>query len=122
MIQESIENYLETIYMLKLKKSNVRAVDVAEEMGYSKPTISIVIKKLKEQGLLSVETDGNIILSDEAVKIASHIYERHVFLTKMFVSLGVDKETAAEDACKLEHDISDETFECIKEHAKKVLE
>ena len=122
MIQESIENYLETIYMLKLKKSNVRAVDVAAEMGYSKPTISIVIKKLKEQGLLSVETDGDIILSDEAVKIASHIDERHVFLTKMFVSLGVDKETAAEDACKLEHDISDETFECIKEHAKKVLE
>lgn len=122
MIQESIENYLETIYMLKLKKSSVRAVDVAEEMGYSKPTISIVMKKLREQGLVCVEDDGDIILSGEAVKIASHIYERHVFLTKIFVALGVDKKTAAEDACKLEHDISDETFECIKAHAKSVLE
>ena len=89
-----------------------------------------MVKELREMtgsGMMDckkalVETDGDIILSDEAVKIASHIYERHVFLTKMFVSLGVDKETAAEDACKLEHDISDETFECIKEHAKKVLE
>lgn len=118
MIKESIENYLETIYMLKLKKNSVRSVDVAEEMGYSKPTISIVMKKLKEQGLVSVDDSGEITLSHEAEKIAASTYDRHVTLTKVLMSLGVDEKTAAEDACKLEHDLSEESFRCIKNHAK----
>ena len=118
MIQESIENYLETIYMLRLKKNSVRSVDIAEKMGYSKPTISIVMKKLKEQELVSVDDSGEITLSPEAEKIAASTYERHVTLTKILVSLGVDEKTAAEDACKLEHDLSEESFRCIKNHTK----
>ena len=121
MIRESIENYLETIYMLRLKKGAVRSVDVAEEMGYSKPTISVVMKKLKEQDLVSIDSAGDIILSPEAERIAARTYERHVVLTGILISLGVDEKTAAEDACKLEHDLSDESFECIKKHAGIVL-
>lgn len=112
---ESTEMYLETIHVLHQEKERVQAVDVAKRMGYSKPTISEWMSKLRKLGY--VEMDGsNILLTPAGEKIASRVYERHVLLRMLFQSIGVNEETADEDACRVEHYISDETFECLRNH------
>lgn len=115
-IQESGEMYLETILVLKNKNGTVRSIDVANYTGYSKPSVSRAMSILKEGGYIAVEKDGNINLTDSGACVAKSIYERHVILTDFFIKLGVNAEVAAEDACKVEHDISDETFMKIKEY------
>ena len=115
-IQESGEMYLETIRVLQEKTGHVRSTDIADYMGYSKPSVSRAVGILKNGGLIQVEKDGGIILTEAGRAVADKIYERHTLLTQLLVALGVSKETAAEDACKMEHAISDETFQAIKTH------
>ena len=115
-IQESAENYLETILMLKEEKGAVRSVDIARKMDFSKPSISRAMSLLRENGYITMAKEGLINLTDAGMEIASRIYERHRLLSKWLVALGVSPETAAEDACRIEHDVSDETFQKIKEH------
>ena len=116
-IQESGEMYLETIYVLS-KKGPVRSTDVAERMGYSKPSISRAVGLLKSSGYLLMDKEGYLTLTDTGLAIATKIYERHIFLSEFLVKLGVDKDVAAADACKIEHVISEESFEAIKKHVK----
>lgn len=118
-LQESGEMYLETIYILSKKSNSVRSVDVGEYMGYSKPSVSRAIGILKKGGYVTVDSYGALSLTDAGLEIASKIYERHTTLADFLIRLGVNKETASEDACKIEHDISDETFEAIKSHVMK---
>jgi Mn-dependent DtxR family transcriptional regulator len=120
-IHESSEDYLETILILKERTGQVRSIDIATEMNYSKPSISVAMKKLRENGYIEVDRDGFITLTDSGYEIASSIYDRHKLLTKFFISLGVDAEVAAVDACKIEHDLSEETFQKIREHALKTI-
>ena len=115
-IQESGEMYLETIYVLQKGKSHVRSIDIAEHMGYSKPSISRAMGLLKSGGFIEIAPDGAITLTESGIVVAEKIYERHTLLTRLLVTLGVSPKTAAEDACKLEHAISDESFEAIKKH------
>ncbi|MDE6386488.1 MAG: metal-dependent transcriptional regulator [Lachnospiraceae bacterium] len=121
-IHESAEDYLETILILRERSGLVRSIDIATEMNYSKPSISVAMKKLRENGYIEMDKDGFITLTDSGYQIASSIYNRHKVLTAFFVSLGVNQETAAEDACKIEHDLSEETFTKIKEHAMKHMD
>ena len=116
-LQESGEMYLETILILSKKNPNVRAIDIGEYMGYSKPSVSRAMSILKSGGYVSVDPAGHITLTDSGLEIAEKIYERHTMLTKFLTRLGVDEKTASEDACKIEHVISDESFEAIKKHA-----
>ena len=118
-LQESGEMYLETIYMLSRERNIVRAIDVVEHMGYSKPSVSRAVGLLKQGGYLVVEETGNLLLTDSGREIGEKIYARHRVLTKMLTMLGVDEKTAAEDACKMEHAISDETFEAIRKHLEE---
>ena len=118
-IQESGEMYLETILLLSQKSGHVRAIDVGEEMGYSKPSVSRAMGLLKSGGFIVVDADGAITLTDAGREIAEKIYARHTLLTKFLIALGVDEETASEDACKMEHSISDASFEAIKQMAEK---
>ncbi|MBR5540251.1 MAG: metal-dependent transcriptional regulator [Clostridia bacterium] len=113
-LQESGEMYLETIYLLSQKKASVRSIDVAEEMGYSKPSVSRAVGLLKNGGFITVDENGFLKLSDIGIRVAERTYERHQVLTGFFVKLGVDPEIASEDACKIEHVISSETFAAIK--------
>ena len=115
-IQESGEMYLETIHVLYKKNGHVRSVDISEHMGYSKPSVSRAVGLLKSGGYIEVDPSGYITLTDSGLATAQKIYERHTVLTRMLTSLGVSEKTAAEDACKLEHAISDESFEAIKKH------
>ncbi len=115
-IQESGEMYLETIHILLKKNGHVRSVDVAEHMGYSKPSISRAMGLLKDGGFIEIAKDGAITLTRSGLAVAEKIYERHTLLTRLLVNLGVRPETAAEDACRLEHAISDESFEAIKNY------
>ena len=115
-LHESAEMYLETIYELSQKQSAVRSIDVAEAMGYSKPSVSRAVGLLKQGGYLIMDKDGFLTLTDSGTQIAKMIFERHTVLSKMLTGLGVSKETAAEDACKIEHVISQETFDAIKAH------
>ncbi len=115
-LQESGEMYLETILILS-RKGAVRSLDVAEYMGFSKPSVSRAVGLLKNGGYIRVDDDGFLTLTKEGHEIADKIYERHTVLTSFLTRLGVDPEIAAEDACKIEHDISDESFEAIKHHA-----
>ena len=117
-IQESGEMYLETIFVLLKERNIVRSVDVAEHMGYSKPSISRAMGLLKKGNFIEIAPDGAITLTDAGVQVAEKIYERHTLLTRLLVQLGVSPETAAEDACKLEHAISDESFQAIKRHVE----
>ena len=118
-IYESAEDYLEAILMLKQRNGHVRSVDVAEELGYSKASISVAMKKLRENGYIAMDKEGITLLpSGEA--IAEHIYERHKFFTELFISIGVNPKTAREDACRIEHGISDETFSKLKETLTKL--
>ena len=115
-LHESAEMYLETIYELSQTRSSVRSIDVAESMGYSKPSVSRAVGLLKQGGYLLMDKDGFLILTEEGIHIAKKIFERHNVLSRMLISLGVSQKTAAEDACKIEHVISDETFAAIKRH------
>lgn len=119
-IHESGEMYLETIYVLLRKNGTVRSVDVSEHMGYSKPSVSRAMGLLRTGGYISVDKDGLITLTPRGEQVAQKIYERHTVLSRLLVALGVSEETAAEDACRLEHAISDESFEAIKAHVKKL--
>lgn len=118
-LQESGEMYLETIYILSQKSSSVRSIDVGDYMGFSKPSVSRAVGILKKGGYVVMDKDGYLSLTDSGLEVAKKIYERHTTLTDFLVRLGVDKNTAVEDACKTEHDISDETFEALKRHANK---
>lgn len=115
-LQESGEMYLESIYVLTKRNSEVRSIDVCEYMGYSKPSVSRAIGLLKNGGYVTVDADGYLSLTDIGKDVAEKIYERHTILTGFLVRLGVSGETASEDACKMEHVISDEAFEAIKNH------
>jgi Mn-dependent DtxR family transcriptional regulator len=119
-IQESGEMYLESIHVLLQKKSAVRSVDVSEYMGYSKPSVSRAVGLLKNGGYILVDKDGYITLTEEGLAIANKIYQRHTLISNLLVQLGVDPKVAAEDACKIEHAISDESFEAIQKHVEKV--
>ena len=116
-LQESGEMYLETIYVLS-KNGVVRSLDVAEYMGFSKPSVSRAVRLLKQGGYLIMDRDGSLTLTEEGLGVAKKIYERHTLLSDFLVRLGVDEKTAAEDACKIEHNISDESFAAIKRHVK----
>lgn len=113
-LQESGEMYLETIYVLQSKKPFVRSIDIATEMNFSKPSISRAMGILKNNGYLTIASDGKITLTDEGLRIAEKTYERHNVLTAAFIKIGVDAKTAEDDACRVEHVISDETFNAIK--------
>ena len=115
-LQESGEMYLETIYILLKKTNDVRSMDIAEYMNFSKPSVSRAVGLLKEGEYITVDKDGFITLTDSGKEIAAKIYERHTMLTDFLIRLGVEEETAAADACKIEHDISDRSFEAIKKH------
>lgn len=119
-LQESGEMYLEAILVLSQKQGHVRSIDVSEYLGYSKPSVSRAVGLLKSGGYLVVEDDGGLTLTDAGREIGEKIYERHTVLTDLLTKLGVNKETAAEDACKLEHAISDESFHAIKVWAEKM--
>ena len=118
-IQESGEMYLETIHVLLKKNGQVRSIDISEHMGYSKPSVSRAVGLLKSGGYITVDKDGFISLTAEGLELANKIYERHTVLTRFLVSLGVTPEVAAEDACKLEHAISDESLQAIKKFIQK---
>lgn len=114
-ISESAEMYLETILVLS-KKGDVHAIDIVRAMNFSRPTVSVAIHNLEKEKLLKISDEDHITLEPAGLEIAEKIYERHTVLTSFFIKLGVSGNIAAEDACKIEHDISDETFECIKNH------
>ena len=116
-IQESAENYLESILVLSKRQSQVRSIDVVNDLGFSKPSVSVAMKNLRENGYIRMDSDGFITLTDAGREIAEMIYERHTLLTDWLVRLGVDEETAQEDACRMEHVISKKSFEAIKRHA-----
>ena len=113
-LQESGEMYLETILRLTEKNKAVRSIDVGEYMGYSKPSVSRAIGLLKNGGYVTVDADGFLFLTEDGKEIAKKIYTRHTLLTEFLINIGVDEKTASEDACKIEHDISDSTFEAIR--------
>ncbi len=119
LLNESGEMYLETIYILNKSKSSVHSVDIAEYMNFSKPSVSRAIGLLKNQNHIIVEKDGSIKLTQSGLKIASDIFERHTVLTNILKALGVDEKTASDDACKIEHCISNKSFEAIKNYFKK---
>lgn len=118
-LHESAEMYLETIYVLSKERGNVRSIDVAEHMGFSKPSVSRAVGLLKSGSYLTVEKDGSLHLTESGIETARKVFERHTVLTRLLQSLGVSRETAAEDACRIEHVISDETFRAIREYVEK---
>lgn len=120
-VYESAEDYLEAILSLRLRQGIVRSIDIANELNFTKPSVSVAMKKLRESGYIQMDHDGSITLLPEGEAIAQRIYERHRLLTDFFIRLGVDPEVAAADACKVEHDLSEETFQKIKEHAQKTM-
>ena len=118
-IKESAENYLEAILMIGKQKGYVRSIDVANELNFTKPSVSVAMKNFREDGYINVDCDGNITLTKKGLKIAERIYERHQLIASVLISLGVDKDVAYEDSCKIEHDLSEETFDKIKEFYEK---
>ena len=118
-IHESAEDYLETILVLQEEHGQVRSIDIVNKLGYSKPSVSIAMKKLRESGYITMAPDGLISLNENGMEIARRVYGRHTTITNLFKLLGVSPEQAAEDACKVEHDLSRETFERISEFVKK---
>ncbi len=115
-IQESGENYLETILILSKKQGSVRSIDVARELGFSKPSISRAMHILQDNGYLDMDANGLILLTEKGKETAERVYDRHLTLTKCLHALGVSEETAAQDACRIEHVISQESFDCLKRH------
>lgn len=119
-ILESAENYLEAIHVLTKEKRLVRAIDIVHYLGFSKPSVSIAMKQLETNGYINRDEDGHIFLTDEGLEIAVSVVERHELLTELFMAVGVSEETAKDDACKVEHHISQETFERLKENIEKI--
>lgn len=117
-ILKSSEDYLETMLMMKERHGHIRSIDIAEELGVTKPSVSYATKRLRENGYITMDKDGLITLTDSGMEIAARIYERHKTLTQFFIRLGVDEQTARADACKVEHDLSESTYEAIKRHAQ----
>ncbi len=115
-VLESGENYLESVHKLSLSKEKVHAIDVVNDLGFSKPSVSVMLKKLKDEGYITIDEENGLHLTDEGEKIAIKIYDRHTTLTAILVKLGVDEKVAEEDACKIEHDLEDETFAAIKKY------
>ncbi|MDO4177227.1 MAG: metal-dependent transcriptional regulator [Bacillota bacterium] len=115
---ESAENYLEAILMVGEEKGNVRSIDIVNHLGFSKPSVSVAMKQLETNDYISRDKDGNISLTESGREIAEMIYERHRILTELFEDMGVSHQTALGDACKVEHDISEETFDCIRKYYK----
>jgi Mn-dependent DtxR family transcriptional regulator len=115
-VRESAENYLETILVLSQKGEKVRSIDIVNELEYSKPSVSIAMKNLREKGYIAIDEDGHITLTGKGRKIAETMYERHVAISDWLISLGVDKKTAVHDACKMEHVMSEKSFLAIKTH------
>ena len=120
-LQESGEMYLETIYVLSRTSKQIRSIDVVKHMGFSKPSVSRAVGLLKSDGYITTDESGYLKLSSTGLKIARKIYERHQVLTEMLTSLGVDEKTASDDACRIEHYISDKSFKAIKKHVKEDL-
>ncbi len=118
-IQESAENYLETILMIQKQKGSVRSIDIANELNFSKPSVSVAMKNLRENGYIKMETDGYITLLEPGRQIAEKMYERHTLLSDWLILLGVDPAVAVEDACRIEHVISAESFSAIKAHVRQ---
>ena len=119
-IHESGQMYLETIYILSQKNSYVRAIDVGEQMGFSKPSVSRAMSILKKDGYVNVDKDGAITLTESGLNIALTMYTRHTVLSKMLMELGVDEQTATEDACRIEHVISEKSFAAVQAHMERV--
>lgn len=115
-IHESAENYLETILIEKKKKGQVRSIDICNALGYSKPTVSVVMKQFRENGYIEMDENGFITLTGKGSEIAERMYERHVIIADFLMAIGVDEATAYQDSCKIEHDISETSFECMKRH------
>ena len=115
-VLESAENYLEAILILRQENGQVRSIDIANYLGFSKPSVSVAMKQLEEGGYIGRDADGHITLTEEGDAIAKRMYERHELLRKLFIKMGVSEETAQADACKVEHHISQETFACLKKH------
>jgi len=120
-IQESAENYLETILILKKRSGPVRSIDIVNELEFSKPSVSVAMKKLRENGYIVMDEDGYITLTESGSEIAESMYERHMLLSNYLISLGVDEKIAVDDACRIEHVISQQTFEKIREHVNNQI-
>lgn len=118
-IRKSAEDYLEMMLMLQEKHGYIRSIDIAQELGFKKPSVSYATKRLRENGYITMDENYIISLTETGMKIASHMYERHKLLTEFLVALGVDAETARTDACKIEHDLSEKSFQAIRNHVKK---
>lgn len=121
-IHESAENYLETILLIANRKGVVRSIDIANELGFSKPSVSIAMKNLRENGFIETDADGYITLLPSGLEIAERMYERHTLISQWLISLGVNESVAVEDACRIEHVLSAESFDAIKKHAQKSSE
>lgn len=115
-LRESAQNYLESILVISKRQEVVRATDICAYFGYSRPTVSVALKHFRESGLINVDVNNHITLTQEGLEVATSMYERHTALTQMLMQIGVPKEIAVEDACKIEHDLSPETFECLKRY------
>ena len=120
-IKETAENYLETIHIIRMRKGSCRAIDVCHELGFSKPTISVAMKDFRERGYILTDHEGDITLTEKGLLVAERMYERHEVLANTLIAIGVDEEHAYRDACKIEHDLSVETFDKIKEYYKKSI-
>lgn len=121
-IKESAENYLESILMIKNRKGVVHSIDVANELGFSKASVSIAMKKFREEEYITVNANGEIALTDKGMEIAERMYERHNLIAKALIAIGVNEDTAYDDSCRIEHDMSAETFEKIKAYINKKLQ
>ena len=121
-IHESAENYLETILILSQKKTQVRSIDIVNELEFSKPSVSVAMKNLRQNGYVEMDKDGYLTLTDSGKEVAETIYERHQLLSQWLIHLGIDEHTAVEDACRIEHVISAKSFEAIKRHIKPFLD
>ena len=117
-IHESAENYLETIYVLSQRLPSVRSIDIATELNFSKPSVSVAMKNLRENDYINVDESGRIVLTEQGLAVAMTMYERHTILAQWLIQMGVSKETALEDACRIEHVISAESFDALKRHAE----
>jgi len=118
-LYESAENYLETILILRNRLGEVRSIDIVSELDFSRPSVSVAMKKLRESGHIDMDRDGYITLTESGLKIAESVYERHTILSDFLISLGVDEKIAAEDACRMEHMLNQQTFEKIRDHVKR---